>query len=43
MFKNFFVNPMEQQNNAKQMLPSYVKEDGTKVYEKDDASGHIVC
>ena len=43
MFKNFFANPMEQKNIQKQMLPSYVKEDGTKVYEKDDPVGRIVC
>ena len=42
MFKNFFVNPLEQQNNQNQLLPSYVKEDGTKVYEKDDPVGRIV-
>ena len=42
MFKNFFVNPLEQQNTEKPLLPSYVKEDGTKVYEKDDPVGHIV-
>lgn len=42
MFENFFANPLNSNKKTPQMLPSYIKEDGTKVYEKDDQVGHIV-
>ncbi len=42
MFKNFFVNPLEQENKKNLNAPSYIKEDGTKVYEKDMPFGSFV-
>ena len=42
MFKNFLGNPIEQKNIQKIMQPSYIKNDGTKVYEKDEPYGHVV-
>ncbi len=42
MFKNFFVNPFEHKEISNVMTPSYVKEDGTKVYEKKESYGHVV-
>ena len=42
MFKNFFKNPIEQDKKNNRMVPSYIKPDGTKVYEQENEYGTVV-
>ena len=42
MFKKFFENPLKQKSKTLGLQPSYIKDDGTKVYEKDESYGHVV-
>ncbi len=42
MAKNFFQNPFEKKENKDTDTPSYIKPDGTQVFEKESDTGKIV-
>ena len=44
LIMNFFVNPLDKDKNNKSntLIPTYVKPDGTKVFEKKEELGHSV-
>ncbi len=44
LIMNFFVNPLDKDNNKNNeaLIPTYVKPDGTKVFEKKEKLGHSV-